>query len=625
MAYNRQHESCPSCTTPLTLFTPRERIQHINECLDSRDEHSRGPDCAVCHRNLNSLTLAARQEHVNRCLDVRQPGRRQPQPVRKRPRSTVATSSRVPIPSRRHKQCDKKVSKLLTLLGLERYAQRFADEEIDMDTLRILKDEDFVSLRIPDAARRRIADALQAVPILERLQEPGTIEVPDKPPIVPTQKFSESKLAASLRRRSCLFDSDDDEEYRPTQTAFGTAEEVPHQHGDSASPEHVSQSVRAPESLPVTIDLITPTKKDPVDPGVINDASDRSAESDFDFEKDIIEESQISLEKKVEEWRTHQIRKETKRHEGEMRNIEAKYRNMMARLVEPRRKKSPVSSLRPENVACVHRNARENQIDFAAIDLTTELSDESKERTKSGSVKEKDENERRLMTREKVTDELKANPVQVLDCCSDSDNDFLREQVLRSPPRGYRIALPDLDYGSESDGIEDLSQRARLGSTKLLLATNENESDNEHVKSAKVHQDTSNSNVLDPPDEQSPGKREAAELGRSMRQGLFLNHSGEDSSSSEVQQRRRSRLKKKRIVTHEEISAAIRKDKSLYDRILKVESVSYEVILRSIRVSGTAVSRKALTKYLHSEGIMYKGETTSKTSKAYLNGLNSEF
>ncbi|CAN8073845.1 unnamed protein product [Agarophyton chilense] len=621
MDYNHQLDCCPSCSTPLTLFTPRERLQHANECLDSEHQKqaTHEPSCAICSRNLNFLTPAARQEHVNRCLDVTlSPRPRQRRPVRKRPRSTSATSSRVPRQELHRKKCDAKVVKLLTLLGLERYSQRFADEDIDLDTLRILKDEDFVALRIPDAARRRIADALHAVPILDGLQTPTTTEPANEAHIVPTQKFATSKLGAALQREKSLFDDDDDDfEYRPTQTTPGSANEEPEKVPSAAALERVPNP-RATAAVPETIDLITPTKEDKTGPTAIQPTGQTSDSSDFDFENDMLLQSQISLETKIEKWKEQQTRKEEMRHQDQMAKIESKYRSMIARLEG--KIKSPAASPQSEPIASIRRSDGTNHMEPTPIDLTTELSHEAECVAEQDLTKKMNNDEDMLRPVSRGGSiERRVDNVSVLDCCSDSDEEFVRQHVLKSPPTGYKSLLPALDFGSESEGLEDLNQKERLRGNELLF------SGNEDVEATKEGLGRSDDDLLDLFHGSSPGKLQSSDLERNVADRLSLQRTDSDSSSEELHQTQKTKLKKKRKVTNEEISAAIRKDKSLYDRILKVESVSYEVILQSIRRSGTAVSRKALTNYLHSEGIMYKGDVTSKSSKAYMKSLNSQF
>lgn len=194
--------SCPSCNTPLGLFTPREAESHVNACLDAQEVPSDGgekPSCAVCGRDLGPLTAAARIEHANRCADTLLPLPPTDRPPSRRRRRAAGGNSNSGIRSggngsggggngqqqalrpvqnegeettgeQTEQKCDPRVEHLLKMLGLERYAPRFAREEIDLVALRLLTDDDLAALSIPDAARRRIADAMHSVPILAQLQ-----------------------------------------------------------------------------------------------------------------------------------------------------------------------------------------------------------------------------------------------------------------------------------------------------------------------------------------------------------------------------------------------------------------------------------------------------------------------
>jgi len=152
-------KECPSCSTPLGLFTPREANQHINECLDNalsaanenenQNQHANAnvnkpPEdasikCVLCNKCLQALTPAARQDHVNRCLDTaaetqRKISRTIPRQQKRQRHCLVPTRPSVPL--------DPPLKTFLEALGLGRYAERFAKEEIDLDALRLLSDHD---------------------------------------------------------------------------------------------------------------------------------------------------------------------------------------------------------------------------------------------------------------------------------------------------------------------------------------------------------------------------------------------------------------------------------------------------------------------------------------------------
>lgn len=203
----------------------------MNACLDSHVDAAAAPlapaeplfapVCAICTRDLTPLTPAARAEHANRCADSTLLGRDSLQP-HVRPRSGATKPAQK---QKKERKGDARVRRLLELLGLGRYAERFAQEEIDLVALRLLDDDDFAQLKIPDAARRRIAEAMHSVPILAQIQaearreREGDREMGEEDEVVPTQQFPESRLGQTMRRREPLQgdESSDDDVYRPTQ------------------------------------------------------------------------------------------------------------------------------------------------------------------------------------------------------------------------------------------------------------------------------------------------------------------------------------------------------------------------------------------------------------------------
>lgn len=266
---------CPACEMPLALFTPREALAHVNQCLDAQQglasagtggEANVIPPCAVCSRDLSTLTEAARNDHVNRCVDSRlplpPPAPRRP-PRRTRQRATPADSTDGPQPARRQTNAterrsdeaekgDPRVIHLLQMLGLSRFAGRFAREEIDLVALRLLSEADLATMSIPESGRRRIADAMHSVEILAELQRAyrngirtrsnngpdvgahdrsapaidheknteGREEdrILDAPP-VPTQRFAESRLrqrSVGSKSKALLDDTSGEEDYIPS-------------------------------------------------------------------------------------------------------------------------------------------------------------------------------------------------------------------------------------------------------------------------------------------------------------------------------------------------------------------------------------------------------------------------
>ena len=192
-------EKCPSCSMSLRLFVPRDALRHINDCLDNVTKAVREevPLCAVCNRDLTSLTTAARQEHVNRCLD---------QTTQEPPRQPVLVPTRPQLP------VDPALKDFLAALGLSRYAERFAKEEIDLDALRLLTDEELVALKLPDVAKRHIADALTNVDLLRTIagDKLTQVETTTGTPKA-TQKLPPSRMKGT--KQLAVDDESDDDEF----------------------------------------------------------------------------------------------------------------------------------------------------------------------------------------------------------------------------------------------------------------------------------------------------------------------------------------------------------------------------------------------------------------------------
>lgn len=271
---------CPACDMPLALFTPRDALAHVNQCLDAQQglvstnaDANVGdiPSCAVCSRDLSNLTEAARNDHVNRCVDSNLPlpprtTRRTARRARQRPTASGASNG---LQTTRRQtgnvnDCppqtetgDSRVNHLLEMLGLSRFSARFAREEVDLVALRLLSESDLAAMSIPESGRRRIADAMHSVEILAELQRkyrnephkrsdvPNTVnedssrgaeidaeqnvkaneedEIFDAAP-VPTQQFARSRLQQRVEHRHSkapLGDASDDEDYIPSMRVQG--------------------------------------------------------------------------------------------------------------------------------------------------------------------------------------------------------------------------------------------------------------------------------------------------------------------------------------------------------------------------------------------------------------------
>lgn len=233
---------CCICSMALTLFPPLQREAHTNQCIDSggvalaEAAAAVGPPCPVCDADLGPLSENAREEHVNRCADgtilnvVREvAGRRR---ERERDEGEGGGGRR----GRRRKQevegpklCPD-VETMLVYVGLERYGKKFAEEELDLEAMRLLGDDGWAELKIPKAAERRIRDAISGAGALGAANE-GTGDgggakgeeggkITETVVYPQTQQFGTSGLGVAMARREghllkgragrFLDDSDDD-------------------------------------------------------------------------------------------------------------------------------------------------------------------------------------------------------------------------------------------------------------------------------------------------------------------------------------------------------------------------------------------------------------------------------
>jgi SAM domain (Sterile alpha motif) len=227
-AAHAMYVSCPSCDMPLSLFPPRQAEAHVNECLDAQAAPAAGFDaqgvaqCGICSRDLSALTHAAREAHANRCADeTLPPGAHEQRPAR-RPRAPRAPrgqsmNTAAPAEPAGPPLCAR-VARLLDVVGLTRYASRFAQNEIDIATLSALTDDEWVHLKIPHSAKRRISDALLGAPLLEPavvtdvLPATGGSADNSHVPSPMTQQFAVSNLGQAMRRRHNLLIRDDDDD-----------------------------------------------------------------------------------------------------------------------------------------------------------------------------------------------------------------------------------------------------------------------------------------------------------------------------------------------------------------------------------------------------------------------------
>lgn len=320
-------QACPACAVPLSLFTPREATQHVNACLDAAppSPSTIPPICAICERNLSSLTPTARAEHANRCADATLPLGREPT---REPR-------RNPRPRREPPSADPAVRRLLRLLGLDRYAPVFAKEEVDLAALRLLQDHDFAGLRVPDAARRRIAAALQSVEVLARIRGDPEGDVPVEEDVVPTQQFRKSRLADAMRRHVPLVESSGDE-FCDADDALG--QDVPEGRSEDDLPV---VRVPTPDSgAKRKLDRESSMSSQEQWDGLVSGGASlhvcsggsSSSESLRAIERSTRGASQISLEGRLRRWLTRRERREMTRHRREMGLIRERFEHMRKRL-----------------------------------------------------------------------------------------------------------------------------------------------------------------------------------------------------------------------------------------------------------------------------------------------------
>lgn len=268
---------------------------------------------------------------------------------------------------------DASVLRLLRLLGLERYAERFASEEVDLAALRLLDEDDFAQLRIPDAARRRIAEALQSVQVLVQIEggvgtrsqsgreDEGECEEMD---VVQTQRFAPSRLRKERGRRSVLAEeSEGDEEFdfqspiqrergvvsgdfKNNSPKTGDVDNEPRSDADGLGNRLVNWGYSLGHTEKRKEEEMV-RKDHSLSSGASGEIEGSDVSSLQEIECEIISTSQISLEKKLEKWLRRQmlgekgkhrreVEKEKERHKREMEGILQRYERMSKRICSSR-------------------------------------------------------------------------------------------------------------------------------------------------------------------------------------------------------------------------------------------------------------------------------------------------
>lgn len=496
---------CPSCQTTLTLFTPREATLHINTCLD---RPATPLNCAVCKRDLSGLTIAAREEHANRCADTLLPLVR-PAVRESGARETTARASAAPAQTKAELG-DERVGNLLRLLGLERYADRFAAEEIDMDALRLLKEEDLVSLRIPEAARRRIAEALHSVPILHELERRDE-DVTNKKEnedgggvgVVPTQKFVKSRLGG-----------------RAVGGGF--------QLDDGSEDGHCSQNS---EEEDVCSDILRVEGRRLQLEEMSNEEVQRDAKEKASGEVSSGCDETTGIDG-AKRWRLRRVQAEERRHEREMKRIERAYEEMVGRM--------RTGGMEREKEEEDGEVEQERKV-LAVYDLTQEVSEGGEG---CGIV---------LSSRENTPAGRKER--------TESESEAEEMKMLNSNRYGFCTPKRVVTDGDEAAVSQDEDEDSEI------------------------------MNLI--------------------------------SAEKSVKRKKRGREKASRA----DILDAIRRDESLLESILAMESVGLERVLKTARgADGKCVSKKILCDLLHAEGVMYKGEAAKAGTSAsqYMHRMNTD-
>eukprot|EP00177_Eucheuma_denticulatum_P000469 GFKZ01000825.1.p1 GENE.GFKZ01000825.1~~GFKZ01000825.1.p1 ORF type:complete len:758 (+),score=110.04 GFKZ01000825.1:36-2276(+) len=733
---------CPSCGTPLALFTPRESIAHVNACLDARLSSSSPRDpppiCAICSRDLSALTPHARIEHANRCADSTLP---LPPTTRRTRQTSRAAPSRAPPVRPQPPPPDPRVQRLLTMLGLERYVSRFAAEEIDLVALRLLNPNDFLHLRIPEAARRRIAEAMQSVHVLAHVEgdRPAPEPVPHGPaqedphegdPVL-TQKFKSSKLGThaglesdsdledqfdfSMDRRApaCQTEAGADNENHELQMSEANAGAVGAKpvktldiSGDSES-DGIELGVIVGGSSPVDANLASGQRLE-AEEEIINedgarveiashhqDEDESELSSLSDLERQAWRTSQITLELKLERWRRKQLSKERskhrkevsnerRRHKRELERIQQRYDGMCKRLCglpseAPERRPISRVSEEADSMSSQHPSSQ-SFADNGAVEVAPQV----EPAVKKTSQVEKNSSQGSLR--------LGRAPLANGITPSTKDDDAISVERRREPCNPPNFGLDrsvTIDLTEDASENEENQTKTPVGSRKLfpdpevtetivLSSTKPQEkAPRASGSSAQGSLDDRLWNILRAACSDNSSQQSEAETRRAARakqKSLFSSSDEEEvmdltcadagnaevgasaalklsaaaaSKPTELEDERdsanpsaptekeadtnappnQSRLKKKRKkVTPADVIAAIRRDKSLYDDILMMESVPFARILNSVTSSGVKVAKKNLTTLLQKEGVSFKLDEPTEKKKAaaasYFSRLN---
>ena len=610
----------------------------------------------MCDRNLTELTLAARAEHENRCVDSLNPKKK-----RNERQARLTRNPRRP-PTKQPVSHDDRVNRFLELLGLERYAHRFAEEEIDFPALRLLKDSDFAHLRIPDAARRRIADALTAVPVLAQIEGLEVDTLPSDPEPLPTQKFQASNLGRQMKRNKPLLNLDDsDGEYVPTpmpQHSPVETNSIPNQGLCERSTDNVEEDMSNEDTLDVDNDDLDDFQEierivKSNNTASASETSDLSSlPSDMEDLNDLLSStSQITLELKLQKWRRKQIQNENDRHRRELQRIEEEYSKLAT-------SKKVVSS-DDEDKGPTPDPPRVPEHDCDTIDLTQDVLAEGDNKQPAGL---------KISTTENVEDSIviSSNETVVKDAtiihadeqhqkkeceshgAKQKDMAQVNENIMKgsSRPRSpcSETCTPTQNKSKQIYGDEEVidlisskkKPRAKLGSSSpLSQAQRKDEQMSQPVRTLELprREITSDSDedfmdllgVENENTRSSTGPTSSA-TDAPKRACTENEISATEEAPSQSRLKKRPKKVKRVMATATDIAQLVRKDKALYEDILMMESIPFDHILTRLRGGEKHITKKALYNFLQDEGILFKGDSIEPGSQqqAYMRLLNSD-
>lgn len=403
------------------------------------------------------------------------------------------------------------------MLGLERYVSRFAAEEIDFVALRLLNPADFLHLRIPEAARRRIAEAMQSVHVLAHVegdragQEPvshaAAQEDPHEGEPVLTQKFAKSRLGTHTALES---DSDLEDQFYSSMDRRAAAQEKEGGGNDNDGLRVSKADAAAGETKAVdTLDVSGESEYDDVELSVIvggsspvdgnldsgqspgpqeedraragaevmsyqEDEYESEVSSLSDLERQAWRTSQITLESKLERWRRKQLSKERskhrkevsnerRRHKRELERIQQRYDGMCKRLCglppEPTERR-PISRLTEEaDSTSSHSSSSQSFVDDGAVEIAPQVEPMVEKPSQAG----EGSSQSSLL--------LDPAPLAVALTRSSNDGEVVsveRDAESRNPANVSLDRSVTIDLTKEASGDDEKQAKTPMGSRKLF-------------------------------------------------------------------------------------------------------------------------------------------------------------